>query len=64
MGAAYNKYNLAQTPKTEGHFKVCLEREKRKNSELKGLVARLQGKVKDASQGVDKCLSEVEKQTD
>ena len=33
--------------KTENHFKVCLEREKRKNTELKGLIGKLQAKNKE-----------------
>jgi len=30
--------------KTDNHFKLCLEREKRKNTELKGVVGRVQAK--------------------
>jgi hypothetical protein len=40
--------------KTENHFKICLDREKRKNVELKSLVGKLQTKHKQIHQLIEK----------
>ena len=39
---------------------MCLEREKKRSSELKALVAKLQSKVKETSQGIEQCLGQAE----
>ena len=47
--------------KTENHFKICMEREKRKNAELKGMVGKLQTKYKEIGFLIDKSLKEIDK---
>lgn len=46
--------------KTDNHFKICLEREKRKNNELKGLVNKLQSKCKDVNSLIERSFKEVD----
>ena len=42
--------------KTDNHFKLCLEREKRKNTELKGVVGRVQAKNEQIRALVEQAL--------
>lgn len=42
--------------KTDNHYKICLEREKRKVAQLKGIISKFQTKNKDICFLVDKTL--------
>lgn len=47
--------------KTDNHFKLCLEREKKKNNELKALISRLQAKVTEVGLLIDRTHKEIGK---
>ena len=49
--------------KTDNHYKICLEREKRKVAQLKGIISKFQTKNKDICFLVDKTLSNLKKET-
>jgi hypothetical protein len=46
--------------KTDNHVKLCLERERRKNAELKSVVARLHSTIREVNAFVERALKERE----
>jgi hypothetical protein len=45
------------TLKTDNHFRLYLDRENRKNLELKGIVAKLHNKIKEVNCYIDKTIN-------
>ncbi len=46
--------------KTDNHIKLCLERERRKNAELKSVVARLHNTIREVNAFMERALKERE----
>lgn len=44
--------------KTDNHIKLCLDRERRKNAELKSLVARLHATVREVAAFIERALGD------
>jgi hypothetical protein len=46
--------------KTDNHIKLCLDRERRKNAELKSIVARLHATVREVAAFIERAVREGE----